>query len=111
MVLLVLAATGVTKMLGAHPFWAMQVVWIGLAFGAGMRVFTWRFRTRRAAVLSVLILGLIVSVAVTVIGKDRFVTSFAEDFVGGRMWYYGWMAICGFGYALIWQVSGRWFCR
>ncbi len=95
------ANAGLVETLGAHPFWAIRAAWIGVPLGlvaaiaAKLAGFGWRVR-----VLAFLAFA-IAAYIVAIVGKDRFVTSFAEDILAGRMWYFGWIAACGFATALI----------
>lgn len=98
---------GVTRALGAHPFWAEQVVWIGIAIGAALFLlsrFWHRHRWLKLALTGVL-LG--VSYMIADLGKARFAASFAEDFTAGRMWYFGWMAVVAFAFVLLAVLMAR----
>ena len=104
------SALGATQALGAHPFWSLQVVLIGLAIGVSARAATWPVQQYHRRLVGLYLLGALVAAGVTVIGKDRFVSSYAEDYVGGRMWYYGWIAVSGFVFAGLWQILAHMLC-
>lgn len=107
-VLLALAGwLGVTRALGAHPYWAQQVVWIGIAIGGAVFVLSrlWHRHRWMKLALAAVLLGL--SYAVAEEGKARFAASFAEDFMAGRMWYFGWMAVVAFAFVLLAILTAR----
>lgn len=95
------ANAGLVEKLGAHPFWSIHVAWIGVPLGliaalaAKFLGIGWLYR-----VLAFLACA-VAAYAIAVTGKDRFASSFAEDVTAGRMWYFGWIAACGFGTSLI----------
>jgi hypothetical protein len=106
--LIALAHLGVTEALGAHPFWAFKVGYVGVALGLifyavqTLVSLPWTLKSLAFAGL----LG--VSVAATVIGKARFAASYADDFIAGRMWFFGWMGIICFCFVLLVHlVAGR----
>lgn len=101
LVVIICANAGLAEALGAHPFWAVRVAWVGvpigliLAIGAKRVGLAWVMR----------ILGFLICLAgayaVASFGKERFAASFAEDTFAGRMWYFGWIAVTGFAAALV----------
>lgn len=83
----------VPKQLGAHPWWSTQVILIGVGAALGVAlVAIWADMARILWAASCLIF--LAAVAVTRYGKTQFAASFAEDAAAGRMWYFGWIAIC-----------------
>ena len=101
-------ALGVNVALGAHPFWAMQVSLIGIGLGAVLFGLGYLCRGHWVESPVVAALLLLLSFGATSLGKARFVASYAEDFVAGRMWYFGWMATMCFAYLLIARLlAGR----
>ncbi len=89
-----LAFTDSTKSLGAHPWWAVMVVWRGLPIGlvlAFVLSFTGLSKMRRAILFgSILVIAAFVS--------SHYHTQFvaAEDadaYRPGRIWFYGWMTM------------------
>lgn len=95
---------GAPLLLGAHPFWAVKVIWIGAAIGLLVSLALWRLP--RLAGLSVAGLASIASFGAAHIGKTRFAASYAEDALAGQMWYFGWIATCACIVALA-AVGGR----
>ena len=85
---------GGTVALGAHPWWADQVAFVGLSVGLPASWLIAKLLPSRAQRLGVVTIALILSGLITYFGKARFVASFAEDALAGRAWYFGWMAIC-----------------
>jgi hypothetical protein len=92
-VLVVVGLSGATAALGAHPWWAAKVVWIGLAFGLGLGLGAaalgagWRLR----AIAGAAALGCAGLAAV--LGKAVFAASYAENALAGRFWYLGWIGL------------------
>ena len=86
--------TDAPAFLGAHPTWAATVIGIGAPLG--VFGFIALVRTNRHILLGLSIVGLIVAYMAVVYGKSRFAASFGDDVLAGKMWYFGWIAICGF---------------
>jgi hypothetical protein len=79
--------------LGAHPWWADQVILIGGSVGLVLAVVVSRWAGLKLAGLAAVLSLLAFRVATT--GKERFAVSFAEDAVAGKLWHFGWIATCG----------------
>ena len=108
-ILVITAANyGYSKNLGAHPFWSVQVAWIGVPIGLGL---AFLFRRRRWSVrIGLFSLLLAVSGFSAHFGRLRFAASFAEDQLAGQFWYYGWIGVAAFSAALITAIlSPRFF--
>ncbi|MGR3660454.1 MAG: hypothetical protein ACU0CA_04585 [Paracoccaceae bacterium] len=107
-VLIALGYFGVTEALGAHPWWAFKIVFIGVGVGAAFYLAAkfWQAGfSIKTLVFSVLLLALTLTVWV---GKIRFVGSYAEDAFAGKMWYFGWIGVVAFTFVLIVHlVAGR----
>lgn len=91
---LVAAATvllGVTAQGGAHPFWADQVVWIGLAVAAVLLLLANRWPS---AAVGAAVLCAVAGAASARFGKQVFAASYAENGLAGQFWYFGWIALC-----------------
>ncbi len=88
--------TSVTQTLGAHPFWADKVIWIGLPLGIAMAWFAafLRFGQLATTVLCLLLAG--TSFMLAHAAKEAFAASYAESAFAGRFWYFGWIATCAF---------------
>ena len=103
--IIVAAAFGVSKSLGAHPFWAIKVALIGAPAGAVLAVIL-RYATRfqwTSALAALVLTGL--AFALAHMGKTRFAASYAEDIQAGQLWYFGWIAVAVFStttLALLW---------
>lgn len=78
--------------LGAHPFWADQVLLYGAAIGALLALLSLRLPYALRVIGFVVLTG--AAFAVAHIGKTRFAASFAEDALAGQMWFFGWHAVC-----------------
>jgi len=94
-------AAGVTLTLGAHPWWADKVIWIGLPVGLALAGLAWALRLSWMTSVTGFALLTLTAGATARIGKTRFAASFAEDTVGGLMWYYGWIAVCALSAATL----------
>ena len=93
-VMALLAFTEATKSLGAHPWWAVTVVWRGLPIGLALAFaapFTGlRKMPRIVAFAAILVIAAFVA--------SHYHTQFiaAEDadaFWPGRIWFYGWITM------------------
>lgn len=95
------ANAGLVETLGAHPFWAIHVAWIGVPIGIVIAIAAkliglgWLFR------VLIFLACTVAAYAIAVAAKDRFTASFAEDVMAGRLWYLGWIATCAFATTLI----------
>lgn len=100
-IVVIAAHYGVSKSLGAHPFWAIKIAWIGapigmmLAFAA--RALRWRWVTRLFVFLVLLTIAGIFAHQ----GRLQFAASFAENQLAGQAWYFGWIASAASAAALI----------
>ena len=92
---------GLPKSLGAHPFWAITIAWIGAPIGVALafvlRALKWRWSTR---VLSFIVLLTIAGTAAHQ-GRLIFAASFAENALAGQFWYIGWIAVAASAAGLI----------
>lgn len=91
-VVIVAAYYGVTRSLGAHPFWDTQVAMFGAPIGLGLamvlRSLKWRWATRMFTFLVVLAL----TGTAAHQGRLLFAASYAENALAGQFWYFGWIA-------------------
>jgi hypothetical protein len=94
-------ASGLTLALGAHPWWAGKVIWIGLGLGLLLSAILWRLRISKTVCLIGFTLLMFAAFATAYIGKSRFAASYAEDALAGQMWYFGWIATCTFALAIL----------
>lgn len=98
-VVMIAAFYGVPKSLGAHPFWAVKVAWIGVPVGLFLafstRALKWRWPTR------MLLFFVLLAIAGTAAhqGRLQFAASYAENQLAGQAWYFGWIASMAFGAA------------
>lgn len=96
---------GLPERLGAHPWWADKVIWVGVPFGFGLAATAWILRLPRG----VRYLGFAGLTAAAFIiaqtGKMRFAASFAEDALAGQMWYFGWIATTALAFATLATIS------
>lgn len=99
-------ATGVTQALGAHPWWASKVIWIGLAIGLCLTGVSRAMRFDRFTRLSGFALLTLVAIVTATTGKTRFAASYAEDALAGQMWFFGWIGICALTAATLASLLG-----
>jgi hypothetical protein len=105
-VVFALAWMGLPERLGAHPFWAAKIGWIGGAIGAGLALV---LILVRAPFVLRLILGIVAAAggfAVAKIGAARFAASYAEDALAGRFWFFGWICVAAALVVLLQAVAG-----
>jgi len=96
---------GLPERLGAHPWWADKVIWVGVPFGFGLAATAWVLRLPRG--LRNLGFGGLTAAAFVIAqtGKVRFAASYAEDALAGQMWYFGWIATCALAFATLATIS------
>lgn len=82
---------GGTSTLGAHPFWAMQVAFIGagiaVVLGGLAVVLNIRPTWLKLGTVIVAIAGFVSASW----GKMEFAASYAENAFAGQAWYFGWI--------------------
>lgn len=103
-ILIGLVHLGVSRYLGAHPFWAVKIGYIGVGFGVVLYSVFWVWQGSWLAKLFTFALLLVVVSGVTYFGKTGFVASFGDDVMAGRLWYFGWIAVVGCAFSLIMHV-------
>jgi hypothetical protein len=83
---------GGTQALGAHPWWAGKVGYIGVGIGAVVWLVGSVVRLGgRWLVLAAS--GALGAAGLAVwLGKARFAETYADDVLAGRFWYFGWIA-------------------
>lgn len=91
---LLVQISGLTLLLGAHPWWAHKVIWMGLPIGIGLALIAGALRIpRRLRQIGFSLLTLVAFLIATA-GKTQFTASFAENTAAGHAWYFGWIATC-----------------
>ncbi|UYV37471.1 hypothetical protein N4R57_21475 [Rhodobacteraceae bacterium D3-12] len=98
---------GVSKALGAHPWWAAQSGLIGAALGFGVFLVARLFGTSNTMLALVAAFTLLFAMIAAYFGKSAFVN--AEDFnaTAGRIWYFGWISIWSAVTLLLSAVTAR----
>lgn len=96
----VLALLQVPEMLGAHPWWAIKVIWIGLPIGVVLAFLLAKIGLSKTLRIAVFVVAVIGAFYAATQGKTVFVNSYAENGLAGRFWYFGWIgtmvAVSGF---------------
>jgi hypothetical protein len=85
--------SGATAAMGAHPFWAMDIGWIGGVAGAVALIGALLSGLPRRWVRLIAVLMLPLAGVSAAWGKMQFAASYAEDTFAGQVWYFGWIAI------------------
>ena len=88
---LLLAYSGLTIRLGAHPKWAMSTALIGAAVGLLVALGLGAAPLRRVISIVVAATAIILAGVAAYFGKEIFVASYAENGLAGHFWYYGWI--------------------
>ena len=100
------AWAGGTLALGAHPWWALKLGWLGAGIGVVIWLGLRLAGLGRRATVGLAALVLAAAAVVTAVGKARFAASFAEDALAGRMWFFGWIGIMAAAFVLIAALAG-----
>lgn len=95
------AALGLTKALGAHPFWSLRIALIGAPVGLALWAIARTLNLPTSRQIIVLTVFLVVTLAAAILGKRQFAASFAEDKLAGLFWYFGWIGTAAVTTALI----------
>lgn len=101
LIVIVGANSGVNELLGAHPFWAVSVAWVGVPAGLLLAIAAKLLGLRWVYRILLFFICLVAAYAIASFGKARFTDSFAADSGAGRLWYFGWIAASGFATAFI----------
>ncbi|WP_052261726.1 hypothetical protein [Leisingera sp. ANG-M1] len=83
-----------TAALGAHPWWAGKVIWLGALPGLAVALAAGRLQLPRWLTAGGFAAFGAAAFAVASTGKARFAASYAEDLLAGQFWYFGWIAVC-----------------
>ncbi|MCB2136928.1 MAG: hypothetical protein KDE08_13440 [Rhodobacteraceae bacterium] len=110
-IVIALAWFGLPERLGAHPFWAVKIGFLGLLPGAvAALLFAW-LRLPRMAEIGFAAVLVAASFATAKVGAARFAASYAEDALAGRLWFFGWIAVAGTAMLLFYLVILRFLRR
>ena len=90
-----------TQTLGAHPWWSVTVLLIGVPIGVVLGAGLGMAGLSRIAGLALTGAATALAFGAAHFGKTRFAASFAEDQLAGQVWYFGWIATCGLAAALV----------
>ncbi|MDF1717616.1 MAG: hypothetical protein P1U75_13225 [Antarcticimicrobium sp.] len=95
------AQTGLTESLGAHPWWAAQVILLGAP--AGLLLAALAALSGLAAGPRIILFALIAAAAFAAAtwGKAEFAASYAENVMAGRLWFLGWIGTAAGAAALL----------
>lgn len=100
-VALVATLADITPALGAHPWWGIKVIWIGLPIGLILAVSAWATGWGRRPRLIGFGALTLAAFGLAHFGKTRFAASYAEDALAGQIWYFGWIATCALMAAML----------
>ncbi|MGV8951388.1 MAG: hypothetical protein ACOH2M_09820 [Cypionkella sp.] len=88
-----LAYSGATTWLGAHPWWSVSIAWIGAPIGLALAMPAVAIGLRRPPVIAAAATVLVLAGLSAHFGKAEFAASFAENGLAGRFWYFGWIGV------------------
>ena len=88
-----LAYSGATTWLGAHPWWSVSIAWIGAPIGLTLAIVAVVMGLRRPLTIIAAAMLLILAGLSAHFGKAEFAASFAENGLAGRFWYFGWIGV------------------
>ena len=91
-VMTVIAVTGLSADMGAHPFWADTVAWVGLPIGLALAISLRWVRLSWGVRMAILVAVIALAYAFAAYGKGQFAASYAEDKLAGQFWFFGWIA-------------------
>ncbi|MDI3336001.1 hypothetical protein QKW60_06255 [Defluviimonas aestuarii] len=100
------AGMGLSERLGAHPFWAVKIGWVGGTVGAGMALVLMLARVPPGWRLALGAIGAVAAFAAAKIGAARFAASYAEDALAGRFWFFGWICVAAALVVMLQAVLG-----
>jgi len=85
------ALTGLPLALGAHPWWAAQVIWTGAPAGMLVAFVAACVGVPRQVRIGLFAILAAVGFAAATWGRIEFAASYAEDAMAGRFWFFGWI--------------------
>jgi len=104
---ILLAWLGLSRALGAHPFWEVQTIAIGAPIGVALGfAMQWGGLNLKVRLITLVAL-LLGAMAVATYGKAEFVASYADDRLAGQLWFFGWIAVGVFTSATLFAVLRR----
>ncbi|WP_090218695.1 hypothetical protein [Epibacterium ulvae] len=79
---------------GAHPWWATQVLWVGVLLGVcpGALGRCLISSSIKPFALCLVVIG--IATLATAFGKQGFAASFGDNKLAGQFWYFGWIMTC-----------------
>ncbi len=95
------ADLGLTEWLGAHPFWAVKIGYIGVGIGVALAVVLSLLRMPFGVPLALGAALAMGGLAAARVGAARFAVSYAEDVLAGRFWFFGWIAAAAGAFLLL----------
>ncbi len=87
------AVAGGTEALGAHPWWAVKVGYIGAFIGVVAWLSLVMLGASGLKITLLAAIALVASVTSALMGKSIFAASYAENALAGRFWFLGWIAL------------------
>ncbi len=95
-----------TAGLGAHPWWAGKVIWLGALPGLALALAARLLHLPRwLAAAGFAVFGA-AAFAIAAAGKAQFAASYAENLLAGKFWYFGWIAVCTLTAATLATLAG-----
>jgi len=84
--------------MGAHPFWATQVLAIGAIAGVVLNLTPFARNTLKLMAFSAIAAA---AFGLAHYGKTQFAASFAEDARAGQIWFLGWHVFAALALAAV----------
>ncbi len=100
------AALDLPKSLGAHPWWSLKVLMIGVPIGAILALIASCLSHPNKAVV-LFLLATLASYITAKYGQIQFAASYAEDALAGTLWYFGWISLAASAMAFATAVFQR----
>ena len=104
---ILLAWLGLSRALGAHPFWEVQTIAIGAPIGLLLMLGGKMTGLGNKWLVATAIALLIAAISVATYGKMVFVAAYGDDRFAGQLWYFGWIAVGAFSAATLFALTPR----
>ena len=104
---ILLAWLGLSRALGAHPFWEVQTIAIGAPIGVLLILGAQMAGIGQKWLIIAAVILLIAAISVATYGKMGFVAAYGDDRFAGQLWYFGWIAVGAFSTATLFALAPR----
>ncbi|PLS21858.1 hypothetical protein [Neptunicoccus cionae] len=101
------ALLGGARALGAHIWWDVQTILIGIPIGLALGYVASWLPFRRSKGTLVFLILLAIGFGLAKYGQITFASSYGEDAFAGAAWYFGWIATGAFTTATLFTALRR----